>query len=192
MYKYMDISKHEKDWLVTQGAQMVSSLGVEKNHCVIDFGCGKGRYTVPIAQVVGKEGQVLAVERDLEEQTMLQKRMATFDTPATIQVVNGEELLLESVENNTTDAVFVFDVLQYIPKWNTFFETIHRVLKPSGVVFVYPAAVPHPGDVDMEKVISTLKQYGLHLTDKTQFHMMHNKDMVTDDVYSFRAVNCNV
>ena len=60
----MEMSEHEKQWLTNQGAEMLATLGVKKHDSVIDFGCGKGRYTIPLSQVVGENGNVLAVNLD--------------------------------------------------------------------------------------------------------------------------------
>ena len=52
----MDISKHETLWLQREGAKMISNLGVKPDDCVVDFGSGHGRYTIPLSQVVGVKG----------------------------------------------------------------------------------------------------------------------------------------
>ena len=51
----MIISEHEEQWLKNEGAKMVADLGVKLSNKVIDCGSGrgKGRYSIPISQVVG-------------------------------------------------------------------------------------------------------------------------------------------
>ena len=181
----MEMSEHEKQWLMDQGAEMISDLGVKEGSSVIDFGCGKGRYTIPLSQVVGANGNVLAVERDPAEIAVLRERLAVFGGQAPTEIVSSEDVQLQSVGDGTIDSLFAFDVLQYVENWEVFFRSVRRVLKPGGRMHVYPAAVPHPDAVDIERVALEIRRMGLQRGGKRHFRMMHNKDMVTDDVYTF-------
>ncbi len=184
----MEISEHETQWLTDQGAQMMVSLGVKPGDSVIDFGCGKGRYTLPLSQVVGPQGMVVAVERDAGEVEVLRERIKTFRGQGTITVVNAEAIELSSIADDTVDHVFTFDVLQYIEDPEALFRTLCRVLKPNGSIHVYPAEVPHPGAVDVDQIALIIKKIGLQSAGSKQFKMMHNKDMVEDAVYTFKGV----
>ena len=185
----IEISEHEKQWLLNQGAEMIASLGVTERSSVIDFGCGKGRYAIPLSQVVGDKGNVLAVERDSDEIADLRERIKAFGRQEAIRILNSEDVRLQSVDTGTIDSVFMFDVLQYIEDWDVFFESVHRVLKPGGSVNVYPAAVPHPGAVNIELVASMMSKFDLQDSGKKAFRMMHNKDMIKDEVYTFSLPN---
>ena len=102
------MSEHEDQWLTDHGAQMVSTLGVQEGSSVIYFGCGKGRYSIPLFQVVGADGSVLAVERDAEEVAILRQRMAEFAESGSLRILHAEDTRLQSVEDATIDAVFAF------------------------------------------------------------------------------------
>ena len=181
----MEILEHEEKWLSSNGAKMVSTLGVKPGSSVIDFGAGKGRYSIPISQVVGNDGSVLAVERDCDEVTVLRERMDCFGGYESIDILNDEDISLDSVDDKTIDNIFAFDVLQYIDDWEVFFKSLCRVLKTNGSIHIYPAAIPHPGVVDIIQVASLMNNLGLYENKKIEFEMMHNKDMVNDIVYSF-------
>jgi len=182
----MKMLEHEKKWLTDQGATMVRSLGIKEGHSVIEFGCGIGRYTIPLSQVVGEKGQVLAVERESEEVAVLRKRVNLFGEQRSVEILNSEDIRLQSVDDESVDRVLIFDVLQYIEDVELFFKSVHRVLKSGGRLHVYPATVPHPGAVDMEHVASTINKLGLQGEGGRPFRMMHNKDMVDDVVYTFK------
>ena len=91
--------------------------------------------------------------------------------------------------DGTIDSVFAFDVLQHIEDWDIFFKSVYRVLKPGGSIHVYPAIVPHPEAVDLERVVLKMNKIGLQGGGKKKFRMMHNIDMVNDDVYTFSLPN---
>jgi len=180
------MEEHEEKWLNGQGADMLRNLGVKESDCVVDFGCGKGRYTIPASQIVGKDGMVFAVERHANELDALNERLTKFSSNESVKILNTETLHLDSISDASVDAVFTFDVLQYIDDYDTLFESVKRVLKPNGSIFVYPAGVPHPGDVDMESIIEIMKRLGMKLATKTEYRMMHNKFMVDDIIYTFK------
>jgi len=182
----MELSKHELLWLQTEGAKMVGDLGVKPDNMVIDFGCGQGRYTIPLSQVVGKKGHVYSFERDDEAIAVLNYRLPVFSTPNIVTLHREDVLELStSIPEKTIDSILVFDVLQYIQDWDLLFYEFLRVLKPNGYIHIYPAAIPHPGSIDMKLVNSKLKNIGLKQFNTNKYRMMHNVDMVDDIVYSF-------
>jgi len=185
----MEMSEHEKQWLTNQGAEMLATLGIKEHSSVIDFGCGKGRYAIPLSQVVGENGNVLAIERNSDEVAVLRQRIASFGKQGPIRILNYEGVRLQSVDDGTIDSVLAFDVLQYVEDWDVFFKSVCRVLRPCGSINVYPAVIPHPGVVDIKLVESIMNKIGLQSCGRRYFRMMHNKDMVNDEVYTFSFPN---
>jgi predicted TPR repeat methyltransferase len=58
------------------------------------------------------------------------------------------------------DFLFAFDVLQYVEDWASLFSTVDRILKPSGLLHIYPAEIPHPDEVDTAKLTALLETLG--------------------------------
>jgi len=185
----LEILEQESVWLDSLGGEMLDILGVKKDDFVIDFGCGKGRYTIPLSQIVGQNGNVFAVERNLDDVVELRERISVYGGKGSINIINLEDIKLESVGNGVIDCVLAFDVLQYVEDWEKFFNTVRRVLKPCGTIHVYPAAVPHPGAIEIEKLLTALESTGFKACGKRMFRMMHNIDIVDDEVYSFSLCN---
>ena len=180
------MSTHETLWLQSEGAKMLTNLGVKNNDYVIDFGCGEGRYTIPLSNIVGKDGHVYAVEQDEKTMAILQKKLPLFSHTNAISFLNINNLTATNIiSDKTIDSIFVFDVLQYIEDWDLLFSYFYRVLKPNGIIYIYPAAIPHPGSVDIKLAFSKMEKIGFQFVKSTQFRMMHNKDMVDDTVYHF-------
>ena len=182
----MGISKHETVWLESEGAKMLKDLGVKQGYSVIDYGCGEGRYTIPLSQIVGKHGCVYSVEQDENAIATVQERLPLFSNPDVVKFLKIDNLETSAIlSNKTIDAIFAFDVLQYVQDWDMLFLYFYRVLKPMGIVCFYPAEIPHPGDVDIKLVISKMEKIGFQYVKSNKFRMMHNVDMVDDVVYSF-------
>lgn len=175
-------------WYTTNGAKMMAALGVKSGDTVIDFGCGPGRYTVPLSHAVGPNGRVLAFERDRETVTELQGTLATSETSDVVTLLHADTDgldLLATVPDKTADSCFLFDVLQFIPDQEALFASFCRVLQPGGHIQIYPALIPHPGLVDINSAITTLDKLGFAHTDTRMFRMMHNVHMIYDTVFSF-------
>lgn len=182
----MEISEHETLWLQSTGAKMITDLGIELSHKVIDFGSGQGRYSIPLSQVVGKEGKVYSFERDEKEISIFKSRISYFSKEKNISIhTENINELKTPIANNTIDSILIFDVLQYIENWDQLFKNFHRILKPNGYIHIYPAAIPHPNSVDIEEAGTKLKKLGFEYHKSTTYRMMHNIDMVDDIVYSF-------
>lgn len=183
----MNISEHETSWLQSDGARMMSELGIKKGNSVIDFGSGQGRYTIPLSQLTGKNGRVFSFEHDKDAIAVLNERLPSFSQEKNIHIINDENLDIKSrINGNAIDAILAFDVLQYIQDWDQLFSSFRSVLKSKGYLHIYPAAIPHPGSVNMEIAIFILEKCGFEFMEIKEFRMMHNVDMVDDRIYSFR------
>lgn len=82
------------------------------------------------------------------------------------------------------DAMPAFDVLQYVD-WDRFFKAARDTLKPHGVLYIYPAAVPHPGLIDMEAARKSLADHDFAEIASHHIHLPHAAEMVNDTVYLF-------
>jgi len=45
---------------------MLQKVGIRKGQTVLDFGCGYGMYTIPVAKIAGKQGRVYALDKNKE------------------------------------------------------------------------------------------------------------------------------
>lgn len=182
----MEISKHETIWLETEGVKMLREIGVKQGDNVIDYGCGEGRYTIPLSLLVGKQGCVYSIERDQNAISVIQERLPLFSDPEIVNILNIDHPeSMTIIDDHSIDAIFAFDVLQYVDDWDKLFLYFHQLIKPKGKVCIYPAAIPHPGDVDIDLIISKMNIAGFQFVKSSEFRMMHNVDMVDDVVYSF-------
>jgi ubiquinone/menaquinone biosynthesis C-methylase UbiE len=101
---------------------------------VLDAGCGPGRLTIPIADIVGTHGEVTAI--DIQEGMLqeAQKRAAgaNFTNIRFLRIGAGEGKL----EHNRYDRAVMVTVLGEIPDRNAALEDIFRALKPGGFLLI--------------------------------------------------------
>ena len=50
-------------WLKKYSEKLLREVGIKKGQTVLDFGCGKGNYTIPVAKIVGQDGFVYALDK---------------------------------------------------------------------------------------------------------------------------------
>ncbi len=56
------MSKERREWQNPQ--RIIKRVGIERGMVVADLACGPGFFTIPIAEKVGREGEVYAVDSD--------------------------------------------------------------------------------------------------------------------------------
>jgi precorrin-6B methylase 2 len=46
--------------------ELLQQVGIRTGQAVLDFGCGYGTYTIPVAEIVDRQGKVYALDKDVE------------------------------------------------------------------------------------------------------------------------------
>lgn len=104
---------------------------------VADFGCGAGYFTLPIAEIVGQEGRVSAVdilENVLELISSRAKNSGLFNIKtihANLEAKGGSNLA-----SNTQDVVLMANVLFQSQKKGAIIDEAIRVTKPGGTIVI--------------------------------------------------------
>ena len=76
---------------------------------MLDFGCGYGMYTIPVAEIIGKEGIVYALDKDKNALDGLMRRANSAGLKNIIKMETSGELEIE-IADNSIDVVLMFDV----------------------------------------------------------------------------------
>jgi len=124
-------------WLKEDGERFLRDIGIRKDQVVLDFGCGVGHYTIPAAKVVDKEGKVYAIDEDEKALSELMK-IAVFEGVKNIAIAKASGELKIPIENESIDAILLYDVLHYIEERRKIIDEVHRVMKTNGLLSIYP------------------------------------------------------
>jgi ubiquinone/menaquinone biosynthesis C-methylase UbiE len=116
---------------------IISQLGISPGIVAADFGCGSGYFTLPLAQLIGEEGVVHALD-------ILPQALETVESKAkmmnlnnvVITRVNLEKIGGSKLPDAGVDWIILKDMLFQNQQKEVILQEIHRVLRPTGKAFV--------------------------------------------------------
>jgi ubiquinone/menaquinone biosynthesis C-methylase UbiE len=109
----------------------LAKLRIARGQTVLDFGCGIGSFTLPLAQLVGSRGKVFAVDREPSALKVV-RRVAQKEGLTQIGTILSDcdtGLLAHSV-----DLALLVGVLPHLVDATPVLAELHRVLKPGGIL----------------------------------------------------------
>jgi len=122
--------------------EIISHLELRPGIRVLDFGCGPGRLTVPVAKQIGPSGSVTAfdIQPAMLERVQAKAVRENLENIELVQGAAGEGKL----GHNQYDRVLLVTVLGEIPDKGALLKEIIDSLKPGGYLLVTEAiADPH-------------------------------------------------
>lgn len=130
--------------------KVIERLKISKGMNILDFGCGSGEYTIPIAKTVGNLGKVYGLDKDINELQRLQKR-AEKEELTNVETILGNESI--NLDKGSIDIVLLFDVLHYVNSKKKLLKNLYNMLKFNSILSVFPHY-----HFSREKLIETISQ----------------------------------
>jgi ubiquinone/menaquinone biosynthesis C-methylase UbiE len=125
---------------------------VQEGMTALDVGCGPGFFTLPMAQLVGSSGRVIAADLQEEMLDKVRAKIAGTDLEKRIAFQKCEPDSIGVAEK--VDFVLLFYMVHELPDKDGFFRQIAGVLKPAGQVLLVepPFHVSKPAfDITLQK-----------------------------------------
>ncbi len=112
-------------------------IGIEKGTKVADFGSGAGYFTIPLAQVVGDEGKVWAVDV-LRSALEIIESKAKIEQLFNIETVRGNLEMLggSRLKEKSADVILLANILFQSRKHSEILEEAKRVMKDDGKLVI--------------------------------------------------------
>lgn len=164
-----------------QNPQKLLGPYIKEGMIVLDIGCGPGFFSVDMARMVGKSGQVIAA--DLQE-GMLQKlrdKIQGTELEERITLHKCEEQKIGVSEH--VDFILLFYMIHEVPDVERFFDEIETILKPGGQVFMVEPPF-HVSKKAFENTINKANNAGLAVVERPRLFL--NKAAVLK-----KGINCH-
>jgi len=182
-----------RNWLKAEGRQFFRDIGIEAGQSILDFGCGAGHYTIPVAKAVGERGIVYALDMDRTELSRLTKE-ANSEGINNIRPVQASSVRAVGLEEGSIDVALLFDVLHYMAAddRNALYDEIHRILKGDGRLLVYPKHVKSDQplwnlrDMNLDDVMEEIETADFSLEDQSTQWLLHDDNYNTGMLLRFR------
>lgn len=133
---------------------LLLSLPIPKGSSGIDVGCGIGFYALWLADTVGADGRVLAIDPSADHIAESRQRMSATPIGERVTLLQGSGTSIEA-DDQSADWVWCSDVLHHIDDAVAALQEFTRVLRPGGNIFVKESQVLRalllPGHLDLER-----------------------------------------
>ena len=126
--------------LESRAIEVLERIGIRRGQTVLDFGCGYGTYTIPVAKIVGERGRVHALDKDKEALDALMQRGESAGLKNIERTETSGKLEIE-LTDESVDVVLLFDVFHsfYFPQADDrrrLLGEIRRIMKPSAFLSI--------------------------------------------------------
>ena len=128
---------------------IISHLALSPGQRVLDYGCGPGRLTLPLARALGPQGQVTALDLQAKmlEKVRAKAQAQNLENIHYLQASAGDARLTP----NFYDAALLVTVLGELPDQPRALGEIHACLKPGGLLSI-TELIPDPHFQKQSKV----------------------------------------
>jgi ubiquinone/menaquinone biosynthesis C-methylase UbiE len=179
-----------QEWLRSAGERFVRDIGIRAGDIVLDFGCGAGNYTVPLAKCAGEQGAVYAFDMD---RAALNKAadVAREARIGNAIFLNGHTRV--PLKNASVDATMCYDAIHYAKTRTDIYREFRRVLKPGGLLSLYPkhSKNDYPlmelADVDVDEIVGEIEGLGFALERRFSETLVHDNSYTMGCVLNFRT-----
>ncbi len=177
-------------WYEKGGLDFLSKIGIKIGYTVLDFGCGRGHYTLPASKLVGSIGIVYALDNNKSALSDLEKTI-------TEKCIKNVELISDikdaPLKKDSVDIVLCYDVLHYMKLSNrkVTYNNVRRVLRENAIFSVYPkhckGNLPSGelADISVEEISKEIENAGFSLNQKIVGRLLHDNSFEEGCVLNF-------
>jgi ubiquinone/menaquinone biosynthesis C-methylase UbiE len=169
-------------WLEVKGERVLRKIGIRKGQKVLDFGCGSGAYTVPVARIVSEEGIVYALDRDKRALDELMQR-AELEGLRNIRRMDTSGEVEIRLDDESIDVVLLYDIFWYFPlsdpRLTKLLAEVYRVSRRQALISVIPK------HINSEQLKDKMENAGFQLKKKNAETIIHDGAFEIGQILNF-------
>jgi ubiquinone/menaquinone biosynthesis C-methylase UbiE len=101
-----------------------------------DIGCGPGHFTIPMAELVGRQGKVYAADSDPKSIQVLKAKLERRELQSRVRAEITSAANLEFIADGSIDFVFAHAALCCMMDHAGAVREIKRILRPQGLAYI--------------------------------------------------------
>lgn len=175
-----------RDWLNGKAQEFLKRIGLRRGQRVLDFGCGRGNYTIPAAQVVGNEGRVYALDKNPRALDELMRRASARNLDNIVRMDTLGEIDID-LDDDSVQVVLLYDIFWYFrlhdPRLPRLLDEVIRVSTPDGLLSIYPK------HIDADMLLEMVQSRGYRIKDSYSDELLHNGYLERGRVYNLTLTN---
>lgn len=143
----------------------LNKLNIEEVQKILDYGCGIGSFTLPLASLVGEKGEIHALDKEPSAIKRIEEKAKRegFSNIDTI-LSDGDTGLLD----RSVDVILLYGVSPEIKDKESLLRELYRVLKPRGYF-----SARFCFRMKKDKVIEIVETTGLFLLTEQRGHILN-------------------
>ncbi len=132
-FRLMSFVLSIRDIFVPIGKRL-DQFGIHKGFIVVDFGCGPGSFVEQASQLVGDGGKVYAVDVHPLAIKSINEREGRKNLKNVVPVLSTGYPV--AIDSHSADVIYALDMFHHVKDARGFLKELHRLLKPSGALFI--------------------------------------------------------
>ena len=132
---------------------------VKKGMTAMDIGCGPGFFTLPLAELTGENGKVIAA--DLQE-GMLNKLLEKIKGTEIEERIKLHKCEQDKIgANEKVDFILAFYMVHEVPDQGSFLKELKSIMREDGTIFIVEPKLFHVSKKAFEKMLRLAESIGL-------------------------------
>ena len=141
---------------------------IQQGDTAIDIGPGMGYFTIPLAELVGSKGSVIAIDI---QQKMLRALMARAHKKGLSDRIKTHLAGPDSIGfNEKADFILAFWMMHEVPDQHRFLSEIRNLMKPEGL-FLLVEPLIHVSKKNFSRTLETAKELGFSTKEYPEIRM---------------------